>query len=424
MKLFEIVLRSIDSAMIRTLRDDDLWAVINKACNQVGLGLHGNEYGLRNPKDVDQERRRDHLSHYILRLAFCGNPENIRWLVQQESVLLKCRFERISSGDRSLFLAKYSSDCRVAEREELVQVMDELRQLHGPGVNDDFFVVPWQSVPDLVGRRGVFLRKGYAYVPKAEAFSIILTRFKEMLEGQLERTAKELPALRDDRILPLLELVKKADPYSATGGGAGDASKGFIEGQLMAADVDRASVHFPLCMQHLHKNLRSTSHLKYGGRQQYGLFLKSIGLSLEEALAFWRRSFASKVSDDKFQKEYAYNVRHNYGQEGKRANYAPYSCSKIITSNAPSLGDHHGCPFKHHGPDSLRHTLANYAAPNGTRLGKEEVDIILDLVHGGHHQVACTKLFELTRKPAGSATTIDTITYPSKFYELSIKESK
>lgn len=174
-------------------------------------------------------------------------------------------------------------------------------------------------------------------------------------------------------------------------------------------------------MQHLHKNLRQNSHLKYNGRQQYGLFLKSIGLSLEEALAFWRRSFASKVSDDKFQKEYAYNVRHNYGQEGKRANYAPYSCAKIITSTAPSIGDHHGCPFRHHGPESLRNSLANYNSPNGTKLTKEQVDSILDLVQGNHHQVACTKLFEFTRKTNG---VLETFTYPSKFYELSVAEAK
>ena len=36
---------------------------------------------------------------------------------------------------------------------------------------------------------------------------------------------------------------------------------------------------------------------------------------------FWRKSF-DRITDDKFNKEYKYNIRHSYGLEGKRANYA------------------------------------------------------------------------------------------------------
>lgn len=57
---------------------------------------------------------------------------------------------------------------------------------------------------------------------------------------------------------------------------------------------------FPLCMRHLHKALRENHHLRHGGRMQYGLFLKGIGLTLEQALQFWRSEFVKgKVDADK-----------------------------------------------------------------------------------------------------------------------------
>lgn len=56
---------------------------------------------------------------------------------------------------------------------------------------------------------------------------------------------------------------------------------------------------YPLCMRHLHETLRSTHHLKHGGRIQYGLFIKGIGLSLEHSLKFWRDEFSKNMDIDK-----------------------------------------------------------------------------------------------------------------------------
>ena len=50
--------------------------------------------------------------------------------------------------------------------------------------------------------------------------------------------------------------------------------------------------------------------------------MQGIGLDVEEALVFWRTAFAT-TSDDKFKKEYQYNIRHSYGLEGGRRNYKP-----------------------------------------------------------------------------------------------------
>lgn len=52
-------------------------------------------------------------------------------------------------------------------------------------------------------------------------------------------------------------------------------------------------------MRHLHETIRSTHHLKHGGRIQYGLFIKGIGLSLEHSLKFWRDEFSKNMDIDK-----------------------------------------------------------------------------------------------------------------------------
>ena len=60
--------------------------------------------------------------------------------------------------------------------------------------------------------------------------------------------------------------------------------------------------------------------------------VQGIGLPLDEALKFWRTEFGPKIAPDAFDKQYAYNVRHSYGKEGKRTEYTPHSCIKIISS--------------------------------------------------------------------------------------------
>ena len=57
--------------------------------------------------------------------------------------------------------------------------------------------------------------------------------------------------------------------------------------------------------------LATTHHIKYKSRLQYGLFLKGIGLTLEDALKFFRGEFTKKADTDidKFEKEYAYGIR-------------------------------------------------------------------------------------------------------------------
>ena len=65
--------------------------------------------------------------------------------------------------------------------------------------------------------------------------------------------------------------------------------------------------------------------------------MQGIGLPLEEAMKFWRAEFGPKSAGEAFDKKYAYGVRYNYAKEGKRTDYTPYSCMKIIQTPVPKV---------------------------------------------------------------------------------------
>jgi len=47
----------------------------------------------------------------------------------------------------------------------------------------------------------------------------------------------------------------------------------------------------PMCMKALYNRMNSSPHhLKHDGRMQFGLFLKGIGVTLEDSIAWWRES--------------------------------------------------------------------------------------------------------------------------------------
>ncbi|XP_072264568.1 DNA primase large subunit [Pyxicephalus adspersus] len=341
--------------------------------------------------DVYDERRKDHISHFILRLAYCQSEDLRRWFIQQEMDLFRFRFNQLPRQKVQEFL-KYSG------LEYLAISEDEKKQHHDDLLNStyglsstkleelDFYKVRFQDALDLVRPRKVFLLQGFAYIPHTDIVTLILNEFRTRLSKALALSARSLPVVQsDERLQPLLSHLS----HSYVGQ---DFSSQRNTGKISLDQIDALSAKsFPLCMRQLHKSLREHHHLRHGGRMQYGLFLKGIGLTLEQALQFWRLEFTKgKVDSEKFDKGYAYSIRHNYGKEGKRTDYTPYSCMKIIVSNPPSQGDYHGCPFRHSDPELLKQKLQSF------KVSSTGINQILDLVKGMHYQLACQKYFELT----------------------------
>ncbi|CAI5532711.1 unnamed protein product [Closterium sp. Naga37s-1] len=229
------------------------------------------------------------------------------------------------------------------DRLRVLKAIDDAKA-RGTKVDELDSMVPFEEVPDLVASRRVYLEKGFAFVPRDQLAAIVVGQFRAKLSKALVATNRKWLAHiqedEQDRLTPVIEALSTR--YLGP-----DFSQPGETAEVSLRDLDVvARQSFPLCMRHLFFKLREEHHLRHGGRMQLGLFLKGIGLRLEDALTFWRSEFSRKMGVERFDKEYAYAIRHNYGKEGKRTDYTPFSCVKVIMST-PGVGDHHGCPFKH-----------------------------------------------------------------------------
>lgn len=266
----------------------------------------------------------------------------------------------------------------------------------------DFYKVKFTQVLDIVGKRKCFLSNGYAYVSAHDFGHIIAPKFEKFIERGLEEHAELLPELEyDERIYSIIKDLHTS--YSGK-----DYTVGTNE--VAIENLDQLSKKsYPLCMRMCHDSLRATHKLKHNGRMQYQLFLKGIGVTLEDCTRFMREEFTRVVDPDKFDKHYSYNIRHNYGKEGSRVNYAPYSCMKIINQNSVSADDVHGCPFRRYHPTDLKAKLVNYGLAT---LHAEEVT---EYARKGHYQIACQHYFEIVHE----AKVQEGINHPNRYFELS-----
>ncbi|KAI0256770.1 DNA primase large subunit [Lactifluus subvellereus] len=395
------VLAEIESCYARNRPFEELKEITNRQCEKHVPLDHNSAI----TKDRDSQRRKDVTGHFVLRLAFCRSEELRRRFVKAETTLFRVRYLNTTTLERREFHQSRDFDWTQVDDTEKKMYESQLKAAVPDADNKEYFKVRWTSVPDLVEKRKVFLKDGWAYVPSNEQSSIVFQEFQTRLGQALEMTAKALPRMDEDtRLEPILGNLSQG--FIAGIGSEWSTSEGTGEG-LRAEMVDEfAQKHFPMCMRNLHENLKRNHHLKHFGRLQYGLFLKVLGLPIEEALAFWRRSFSGHT-DDQFNKHYKYNIRHSYGLEGRRANYPAKSCQQILMNDQPGATDSHGCPFRHFSRDNLQTALLSMYSSQG--LTEADLPEIMNTVRAEAYHVACTRVYEITH------ATRNTVTHPNQY---------
>lgn len=195
----------------------------------------------------------------------------------------KLKFSLLKAPEVKKFLEINKLNYHPITEEEKCDVKEGLYDstaMHG--VNkveiEEFYKVHFTAVPDLIRTRRCYVRAGYAYVSATDFISIVAGLHEGCIEKGLAAAAQVLPDLDNDE--RLVDLVKNLHT-SYTG-------KDYVvngKGTVPIESIDQLSKKsFPLCMRQCHETLRSKHHLKHEGRLQYGLFLKGIGVTLEDSL--------------------------------------------------------------------------------------------------------------------------------------------
>lgn len=189
----------------------------------------------------------------------------------------------------------------------------------------------FEIVPDLLKERELILNTGYVITYCSTWRRLLQSLFTTYLTSELNLMKRQAQyTIKHD--LRLQFLSQKIQSYLF--------KEGTVHGSITVENIDRESQKFPLCMQHLHFTLKSRHRLSHYARLYYSLFLKEIGMTLEDSIAFWKQEYSkphtcTSVCSHNWQsseKKFIYSIRHMYGLEGSQRNYKTPNCGQICVS--------------------------------------------------------------------------------------------
>ncbi|CAH6722225.1 DNA primase large subunit [[Candida] jaroonii] len=390
-----------------------------------------------NEKQIELERKKDHYSHFILRLVFCRSEDLRKKFIKTESILFKIRYNLMQPKEQTNFINDNNDKLNWSyiNNEEKEQMFEQLFNATGSAIRsqlimdnenlsinneqlrqhvkmENFIKLPFEKIPHLLSARSIFIRNGEGYIPTTLQINLLVREFQNMLENNLIKTFQSLPRLdEDDRLLPVLNSLSRNFASVQYEVDSNNENVGDINSQSIL--TNEITKHYPLCGKHLQKTLSVNHHLRYQGRQQLGLFLKGIGLNIDEALKFWSNQFSANMTMEKFNKEYKYNIRHNYGLEGARNKYRPWDCATILSKPKPNKQEAHGCPYRDLNLDSLVSNLNDMGIND-----QKDINGVIEHVNKNEYTVACTKVFELTHKNMKGNENLH-INHPNLYFDRS-----
>jgi DNA primase large subunit len=216
---------------------------------------------------------------------------------------------------------------------------------------------------------------------------------------------------KDERMGPLLQKLQNASIGTDLSNTQVSSKAGSVRLEDIPALAKRS---FPMCGRYLEVSLTREHHLKHESRLQLTLFLKGIGLSMDDCIAYMQREFGKRpTTSEEFRKKgYLYAIEHSYGQRGKRANYPPWSCATTLSKKQTAPDQRHGCPFKELSAERLSQMVKETGVP------EPALKKIGELVKNHEYQIACRLHWEILH-PKGNSEPVGN--HPNAWFDESMK---
>lgn len=338
----------------------------------------------------------DLTSHWVLKLVF--NQQNPGLFMKYESTMFSARLYEEASKFALKRVEGSSEEERMKSQKDWMKKFhfEKLRQYLERDKEDKSegnIRIPFRFAAKLIEKHEVELDMGFAVIKPESALIVIQELFSEIMHLQnknVERIYKQM-VKADARLEKLIELLKE---YNKSTEHYYKTDKPVMTSKIDAANVDYlAKEYFPLCMSEILEGLKTKHQLKHWGRLQLGLFLKGIGMKLEDNILLFSNHLGKLGDGSKKIQEYKYYIEHMYGKRGKKTDYTPWSCQKIADKAIPTSNDVYGCPFKFYSDSHLAKALKL------RRLDDGQVNDVL-AARKVAYNIGCRKMFELTHNVA------------------------
>ncbi len=355
--------------------------------------------------------------HILLRVAVATDPRLSAWLVEFEGDLFDYRFRKASFsdiiavmhyflGNDNVILLKdleEKVDMNIQKRYSLVEVGEyskyikrsiktrdgrttikrERQNVTLPKGLRKYIGVQFTKVPKVVGKRQVLLLKGWAIAPIFIFRGTIKRAFETALKTKLEGIQDQIKS--DKSLKPIIRELREYIKIN---------EKAFVkrfETEISpSGKLYQRFDLFPECMNQLISILTEKGHLGHGERLQLGLFLKKLGMPMEEQKHFWYQKAVDNIglTFEEFDSKVGYTIDHLYGQAGSGTDYDAPKCETIITS--------YYCAFAQKAADEIMKRIQTEFEEKDkpTRFSQVLDDLMVNLMNNEPRN-ACAKLFEL-----------------------------